>query len=237
MLCYQVRLGSIPTPKSSRGLRVHASICLLSSLMVYWEKSFWETTMLQCNQCHIEYPLSEFKNGQAANPLLRNACKMCADNILSQIAAENEKGGLQLSRGWTEQSQALLAEQRKIRVSGITPSRKVSGQTSAESNRQQYLRRKHAGDYTDREWHDVLRAYNYICPRCGVEMFYRGNRTRPTGFTPDHVLPISKGGTNTINNIQPLCYTCNCFKKQARETIRYLPWSGPHIVYTTVHAS
>lgn len=31
-------------------------------------------------------------------------------------------------------------------------------------------------------------------------------------MTIDHIIPKSKGGTNTIENLQPMCHTCNTKK-------------------------
>lgn len=60
------------------------------------------------------------------------------------------------------------------------------------------------GEFTFAEWELLLKQYGNICPRCKKEC---------QNFTVDHIIPISKGGSNFIENIQPLCRSCNSSKK------------------------
>ncbi len=53
------------------------------------------------------------------------------------------------------------------------------------------------------EWRALKEFYGNKCLCCG--------RTDAT-LTLDHVIPISKGGTHTIDNAQPLCGSCNSSK-------------------------
>lgn len=58
------------------------------------------------------------------------------------------------------------------------------------------------GSFTSAEWCLLCEKYDYRCLCCG--------KKKP--LTVDHVIPLSKGGTNTIDNIQPLCQPCNSIK-------------------------
>jgi 5-methylcytosine-specific restriction endonuclease McrA len=68
-------------------------------------------------------------------------------------------------------------------------------------------RRNAPGSYTKQEWEALRRTYKHKCVRCG--------RKEPqVRLTQDHIIPLSKGGSNHISNIQPLCKTCNSSKGQ-----------------------
>lgn len=77
--------------------------------------------------------------------------------------------------------------------------------------RTKYLKRfrkliENGGSHTDSEWNAIREAYGYMCVGCG--------ETEPTiKLTRDHIIPLSKGGTDNIDNIQPLCGPCNSSKK------------------------
>lgn len=64
--------------------------------------------------------------------------------------------------------------------------------------------------YTQTEWRALCELYDHRCLCCG--------RQEPEiQLTPDHVTPLSRGGSNSIDNIQPLCLDCN-LRKNARST-------------------
>jgi len=58
------------------------------------------------------------------------------------------------------------------------------------------------GDISDFEWQNILEFYNHTCLCCGAT----------EELTQDHVIPLSKGGSHSPDNIQPLCRTCNLRK-------------------------
>jgi 5-methylcytosine-specific restriction endonuclease McrA len=68
-------------------------------------------------------------------------------------------------------------------------------------------RRRAPGTYTLGEWLALKRAYLFTCPNpiC--------LKSEPEiKLTPDHIVPLSRGGANRISNIQPLRQRCNTKK-------------------------
>jgi len=74
-----------------------------------------------------------------------------------------------------------------------------------QKNQRNRLRCKALGKHTFEEWEKVKRKYNYTCLCC--------KKSEPEiRLTEDHIVPISKNGSDDIGNIQPLCRICNAKK-------------------------
>ena len=68
-------------------------------------------------------------------------------------------------------------------------------------NEQKIQRRK----WTDEEKKNTLTSCSSKCARCGKKLTLKT-------LTMDHVVPISKGGENILDNLVALCQTCNSRK-------------------------
>jgi 5-methylcytosine-specific restriction endonuclease McrA len=74
-----------------------------------------------------------------------------------------------------------------------------------------HCRKRHAlklgasGTHSAKEWEELKEFFGNKCLCCGIT---------GVALTEDHIVPLTKGGNDGIDNIQPLCGPCNSKKKQ-----------------------
>jgi len=74
------------------------------------------------------------------------------------------------------------------------------------NNRRRALKENAEGSFTLEEWLACIASYNHQCYGC-LCVFDEENIP-----TVDHSTPLSRGGSNYIDNIEPLCGKCNSKK-------------------------
>lgn len=81
------------------------------------------------------------------------------------------------------------------------------------ANRKRRNHKLNAGGlHTSGEWELLKLQYGLACPCC--------HRAEPLiKLSKDHIIPLSRGGSDWIENIQPLCLSCN--KKKHVKVIKY----------------
>ena len=94
--------------------------------------------------------------------------------------------------------------------------------TSLQSTRRRIARKLNApGSHTMDEFYDLCAEFEDHCLLC----LQKHDRSK---LTIDHVVPLCDGGSDGIENLQPLCMTCN--RAKATVTMDYRPtfwWRGP----------
>jgi 5-methylcytosine-specific restriction endonuclease McrA len=166
--------------------------------------------MLRCHCCGRDYLSYDTKAREKT--FCSRACQVA---LRSHALNPNWRGGPSVlaCRRCHKQFAVFGAAARNGRAAYCSRRCKVAAQTvypSAAVRHREAGRRREAreragkslGHHSRAEWLALLEAVGHRCVRCG----------RKDRLTRDHVIPLSKGGDDRIENIQPLCHWCNARK-------------------------
>ena len=140
---------------------------------------------------------------------------------------KNKKKCLTRSRNWENSHRDRVSELRKekrkdpekwklIRAREIRYGSKPESKALARINviNRRARLKKIGGIISLKEWNFLKLIFNFTCPMCQ-------EKEPKIKLTVDHIVPISKGGSGWIENIQPLCSICN--KRKGTKIIKFSP--------------
>ena len=150
--------------------------------------------MKTCSKCNLEFPatLEYFYRDSSRKQGIKNACKSCSNLVHYSYLDQNKDKVV----AWEKEYYSKHAERYRIKTRRILA--KKAGLTNE--------------DWTEKQLIDTYGTDCYICnnpidfdaPRKGEGSNY--------SFWPDHVIPTSRGGENTLKNVRPCHKTCNISK-------------------------
>ena len=128
------------------------------------------------------------------------------------------------SSGHCKECKRQYYEKNKERIKIVKAKYEANNKDKKKARKQRRRARKRnaPGSFTGVEWYELCRLYEFHCLSCGVQFRYHE-------LTVDHVIPLSRGGTNYIKNIQPLCKACNS-TKHAKHIDYRTTWTIPEEV-------
>ena len=193
-----------------------------------------------CCVCNINKPATEFRNAIRAPDGLSYICTECSAKKQSKKywsdpklarAIKNKKripqrkelarkarehyanypeNHAKAMKKWREKN-PLLAKQSTYNWRANNPSNVL-----AMHQRRRARKKNAVGDFIGEQFTHICEYYGGICLVYG----------RKIKLTADHVKPLSKGGSNYISNIQPLCGSCNSKKGAKHQDHRPAGWGN-----------
>lgn len=173
----------------------------------------------RCSKCGIEKPLTDFYQDKRRG-IPFPCCKICYCATAKKWRQANKEKTRAYCRNhyWNdiEKSRERVRIASRLRPKEIKKLilniwRKKNPEKNAVYIQNREARKnKNGGVITSQEWKELKERYNNTCLCCG---------RNDVKLTMDHVIPLMVGGRNSIENIQPLCLTCNDSK--GRKTIDY----------------
>ena len=176
-----------------------------------------------CSRCGEVKPLEAFNTDKRGRGGKTAECKACRNLYSAKWRSENRDRFKEMRASWNARNRDKRAAYcRRWRANN--PEKKAQmwsdwyqkNKVRANANSRRYRVRKRSatGDFSGEEWEAMKEMHEHRCAYC-----HESGRE----LTQDHVVPLSKGGTHTWDNIAPACRFCNTSKKD-RDLIEWLTW-------------
>jgi 5-methylcytosine-specific restriction endonuclease McrA len=194
-----------------------------------------EITLMQkpCSTCKVVKDISEFSCDCATKDGVRCRCRAC-DALyyeehkvqINEYREEHKKGIARRQREYRKNHKNEIARQGreycKEHKVKIVEYRRVYQQTDKyklihkmDTQRRRALKKNSEVTFTVEQWNYIITIQKNRCNKCDRKF----TKHRPP--TMDHIIPLSRGGSFTSDNVQALCGSCNS-SKCAKLDLQYI---------------
>ncbi len=150
--------------------------------------------MKNCRTCGECLCLDKFNKSRAAKDGVQSSCRQCQKAVAA---------------GWREQNPDAKQAYARAYYQGHTEQRRMYSRNFYARNPGYYAAKHSArraklagngGSHTAADWNQLCARYDFRCVACGRS---------GVALERDHIVAVTKGGSDNIDNLQPLCGSCN----------------------------
>ena len=152
-----------------------------------------------CTGCGIIKPRSEFH--KKTNTTVQPKCKPChlLDNKLRYV--KNKDKYKETKKVYYQKNKEEII--KKVKNWNKNHPKERSKYMTFVNSVRRGRKLANGGTFTKEEWLLLIDKHEHKCYYC---------KQIVGKLTIDHYIPLSKGGSNFIDNIVPACFSCNCKK-------------------------
>lgn len=167
-----------------------------------------------CSKCNKPKNKKDFYRNNGSWDGLFNYCKECCKANAEKYYLEKKKQIKQSNKNWywkdeerSHRRSRTYYRKNRAKILQRMQERYWNDPKRLEKQKKKnHVRRARAngsmGFVDNNEWQKILKIYGDKCLACG----------KKDNIVADHVIPLSRGGKNSFDNIQPLCGSCNSRK-------------------------
>lgn len=134
--------------------------------------------------------------------------------------AQTEQGLVNARLEEHRQKAMQISEKRSGAAKAGADARWGADRDSPKSRSERLAEARKKGTHTKEEWNALQKACGNRCVICGTHK----RALNGVSLCKDHIVPIYRGGSDAIDNIQPVCRQCNTSKGPASKDYRQADW-------------
>jgi uncharacterized protein YdaU (DUF1376 family) len=184
-----------------------------------WDEDMAYTRLLRAYYHHEKgIPQGqEYRIARATTAAQRKA----VDAVLREFFSLND--GAYSQKRADEEIERYRSKSAKARESALASVAARRDRSNAQIRSERMAAARAKGTHTTEQWIALRHVCGYVCVKCGAS----GHQDR------DHITPVYQGGSDSIDNIQPLCARCNASK--GPESVDYRPNGWLSLVERTLN--